>query len=284
MYDIAELLLAVATQNNIMRTENRTWLWFESQYAGNVEALVAGSPSLHAGVRAECWSTEYGRQLLAADWLLVVDCEVRVMLKVLGGWCWRSQGRVEWIWLDGRGGGGEDSLFQQSSWLCRTQRATFFRNPSRLLRHSFCKHQATWLSAPPFTRNRLGECMGSGHALQRRCWPEIHRWGLRAWRWRSSWSSWRCGWAASALPVARNPTCPRRGRAVWICRHRRTCCRLKWTNFSFKLCSGFLLRKCKVFSLFGCQMLETNLRVGGLTGYSLGNVKCALKKPPSLKE
>ena len=44
---------------------------------------MAGSPSLHAGVRAECWSTEYGRQLLAADWLLVVGCEVRVMLKVL---------------------------------------------------------------------------------------------------------------------------------------------------------------------------------------------------------
>ena len=72
MYDIAELLLAVATQNNIMRTENRTWLWFESQYAGNVEALVAVgwkcslSQTWHAsGARLQCVFMAGGRMVVA---------------------------------------------------------------------------------------------------------------------------------------------------------------------------------------------------------------------------
>ena len=34
-------------------------------------------------------------------------------------------------------------------------------------------------------------------------------------------------------------------------------------------------------SLFGCHISLKNLSFGGLSGYSFGNVRLALKKPPS---
>ena len=35
-------------------------------------------------------------------------------------------------------------------------------------------------------------------------------------------------------------------------------------------------------SPFGCQISEMNLSFGGIDGYSLGKLRCALKNPPSL--
>lgn len=34
--------------------------------------------------------------------------------------------------------------------------------------------------------------------------------------------------------------------------------------------------------LFGCQMSVMNFILGGRRGYSRGNIRCALKNPPSL--
>ena len=145
MYDIAELLLAVATQNNIMRTENRTWLWFESQYAGNVEALVAVgwkcslSQTWHAsGARLQCVFMAGGRMVVANYCSVCGDLgKVIFLFFFLYSWyCyWSVRGLegVEQVWAE--------QEYQTSSWLRRTQRATFRRKSARLLRHSFCKQR-----------------------------------------------------------------------------------------------------------------------------------------------
>lgn len=43
-----------------------------------------------------------------------------------------------------------------------------------------------------------------------------------------------------------------------------------------------LMQTSPFFSIFGCHISVTNFMRGGLSGYSFGKCKCALKKPPSL--
>ena len=145
--------------------------------------------------------------------------------------------------------------------------APFFlkKHKKRMLKIFKIKNKAIWERLP------LHRHLRATHSSDRRAWI-------------SHSIEWfpRYALVASVRPPFRSRICHRRAHAEWICkRHHFYRLILMQKRISFIHMFGIELIPIK-FLLFECQMSEMNFILGGFSGYSVGKVKWALKKPPSL--